>query len=100
MSHMQWRASIATDATVSLFRYYAQFVIMLFSHGSHHQRYNEVAVYISELRPVDYASSCSRYFTSTETVRPARVLEYYQLVMTHSRSRYSPLSGFKTTDPS
>jgi len=96
---MQWRASIATDATVSLFRYYAQFVIMLFSLGSHHQRYNEVAVYISELRPVDYASSCSRYFTSTETVRPARVLEYYQLVMTHSRSRYSPLSGFKTTDP-
>ena len=34
-----------TAATVSLFHYYTHFVIMLFSLGSHCERYNEAAVY-------------------------------------------------------
>ena len=29
-----------------LFRYNAHFIITLFSPGSHHERYNEVAVYV------------------------------------------------------
>ena len=31
ISHLHWRASIATAATVTLFRYYAHFIITLFS---------------------------------------------------------------------
>jgi len=46
ISHLQWRASIATAATMSLCRYYAHVVIRLFSLGSCHERYNEVAVYV------------------------------------------------------
>ena len=46
ISHLRWWASITTTATMSLFHYYAYFVITLFSLGSHHERYNEVAVYL------------------------------------------------------
>jgi len=45
ISHLQQRASIATAATMSLFCYYTHFVITLFSLGSHHERYSEVAVH-------------------------------------------------------
>jgi len=47
ISHLQRPASIVTAATVSLFRHYTYFVITLFSLGSHHERYNDVAVYVT-----------------------------------------------------
>ena len=36
-----------------LFRYNAHFIITLFLLGSHHERYNEVAVYIQQIWSVD-----------------------------------------------
>jgi len=48
-SHPHWWASIVTAAIMSLFRYYAHFVITLFLLGSHHKSYNEVAVYYTTI---------------------------------------------------
>jgi len=46
MLHMIYRCNMRYSLLVEgLFRYNAHFVITPFSLGSHHQRYNEAAVY-------------------------------------------------------
>ena len=46
--HMIYRYYLHYSLLVEgLFRYNAHFIITLFSLGSHHARYNEVAVYVN-----------------------------------------------------